>query len=63
MCCGGGLTAICLQKIIYLGTGSGLAVLAPSDRGGSAAGGDPLRQMMDRLQREQAERGGGVPPT
>jgi UBX domain-containing protein 1 len=45
------------------GTGSGLAVLAPTDRGGpgGAARGDPLGQMMERLQREQAARGGAVP--
>ena len=40
-----------------LGTGSGLAVLAPSDRGGASS--DPLRQMMDRLQREQVPVGEG----
>jgi hypothetical protein len=43
------------------GTGSGLAVLAPPDRGGAPA--DPMRQMMERLQNEQAVRGGAVPPT
>jgi len=41
------------------GTGSGLAVLAPSDPRGNPA--DPLRQVMDRLQREQAARGGAAP--
>jgi len=41
------------------GTGSGLAVLAPADRG---TPGDRLRQVMDRLQREQAARGGAAEP-
>ena len=40
------------------GGGSGLAVMAPNEGGG--AGADPLRQMMERVQRDQAARGGAV---
>jgi len=45
------------------GTGSGLAVLAPNERGEGAAGGENhMRQVMERLHREQAARGGGAAP-
>jgi UBX domain-containing protein 1 len=44
------------------GTGSGLAVLAPTDRRGGPGGVDPLRQVINRLHQQQTAEGGGVPP-